>query len=456
MIGWRAIRHAGQMAQAHARLRDVVTGSVVSVFALLVPVLGIHDEPSRAPRLAEFAAAAAVIVAMVVRRRWPGWAIGVVAGAAVLLSTSGHEQPVLVVTMFLLFYGYAGREDRPARGRVWVAATAAAGLLYAAGVGWGGGGWWSTENLGVFAWIGMATAIGDAGRSRRAYIAEVEQRALRAEQTRDAEARRRVAEERLRIARDLHDVVAHHIAVIKVQARGAQHLLVQQPERAGPALGHISRAADAVLTEIAAVIGILRNPDLSGDCRPGEEMTPGDRPGDPARGLAMLGRLLDDAAGGLSVEHRQHGIARPLPALVDLAAYRIVQEALTNARKHGTGKVQLTIGYTPDSVTATVSNTARPAGPMPHPAADPDGAPRYGLIGMRERATAAGGTVTAELMPGGRFVVEATLPAPPGQPAQQTDEPAQSQRPTTPPTSHGPATSPVSRGRDDNPRTARR
>jgi signal transduction histidine kinase len=245
------------------------------------------------------------------------------------------------------------------------------------------GGWFAPENLAVFGWTAAATAIGDARRSRRAYIFAVEERARRAEETREEEARRRVAEERLRIARELHDVVAHHIAVINVQAGAAAHVLPTRPEAVGPALAHIRRASDTALKELSAVVGVLRNAE-------------------PTRGLARLGELLDAlAAAGLRVEHTQHGQARELPAVVDLAAYRIVQEALTNAQRHGTGTACLVVTYEPDRVVVEVTN---PVGP-PSPGSG------YGLVGMRERAAAAGGTVTAGL-DDRQFVVRAELPAP--------------------------------------------
>ena len=145
--------------------------------------------------------------------------------------------------------------------------------------------WWRPDALSVTAWVFMAAAVGDATRSHRAYIAEVEERARRAEQTREEEADRRVMQERLRIARELHDVVAHHIAVISVQAGAATHVLERRPDQVGPVLAHIREASDIVLKEISSVVGVLRNP--------GDQINT-----EPAPGVVRLPELVDGPAGG--------------------------------------------------------------------------------------------------------------------------------------------------------------
>ncbi|MBX6752256.1 MAG: hypothetical protein IRY85_21780 [Micromonosporaceae bacterium] len=263
--------------------------------------------------------------------------------------------------------------------------------VYAAAMVWSGEGWFGLP-LGAVAWIGMATAVGDAVRSSRAYVAAVEERAARAEQTRESEARRRVTEERVRIARELHDVVAHHIAVINVQAGLAEQSVRTRPEQAEAALGHVRQAARTVLNELTTILAVLRQP---GDI---------DAPTEPVRGLAQLGELLDSlASAGLRVAHHQAGTARSLPPAVDWAAYRIVQEALTNAYKHGRdGSAELRIEYAPDAVIIDVGNFVDPGRLRPDAAG-------HGLTGMRERAIAVGGTLTAGPN-GGRFHVRAVLP----------------------------------------------
>ncbi|GAB7045896.1 histidine kinase [Catenuloplanes indicus JCM 9534] len=251
--------------------------------------------------------------------------------------------------------------------------------------------WWNTEQFTAFALLAGGAVWGDSVRTRRAYVAEVTDRARRAEETREAEARRRVTDERLRIARELHDVVAHHIAVISVHAGAAGHVLRDDPEKVWPVLAHIRTAADTVLHEIKSVVAVLRDPDDAAGT-------------EPAPGLDRLPDLLAGLdATGFTVRHRQTGEPRPVPAVVNLAAYRIVQEALTNAHRHGAGGATLDLEYTAGTVRIDVVN--RVAGHR-------DGRPGagFGLLGMRERAAAAHGTIEAGPAPGGLFRVRAELP----------------------------------------------
>jgi signal transduction histidine kinase len=340
-------------------------------------------------------AGATALFALATRRRWPERVLilDTVVSVGVIIAT-GHRHPLLILAWLFLAYTFARRTNRR---RAWLVAGACIAAMYIASGLFTTGSWATPDNLGATAWSIAVVAIADATRSRRAYISEVEDRAERAEATREEEARRRVAEERLRIARELHDVVAHHIAVINVQAGAAAHVLETRPEAVGPALIHIRRAADTVLKELASVVGVLRGED---------EL---DAPTEPTRGLAKLSELLDAfAAAGLRVEHRQQGAARDLPAVVDLAAYRIVQESLTNAQKHGTGKASLSVTYAPHAVRIEVVNAVG--------AYTSGSGSGYGLVGMRERAAATGGSVTAGIEPDGRFAVHAELPTPKEQP----------------------------------------
>lgn len=158
---------------------------------------------------------------------------------------------------------------------------------------------------------------------RRAFVHAIKERALRAERTREEEARRRVAEERLRIARDLHDVVAHHIALVNVQAGVAAHVMDKRPDQAKEALAHVREASRSALNELRATVGLLRQ---SGDP---------EAPTEPAPGLARLDELADTFRNaGLPVEVARSDSGTVLPAAADLAAYRVIQEALTNVRKH--------------------------------------------------------------------------------------------------------------------------
>ncbi|WP_314411305.1 sensor histidine kinase [Streptomyces sp. DSM 40484] len=386
---------ARDTARRHPLLRDVLLAVGVVGMALVT------DSPGQAPRgttTDDVMGFALGMLAVAARRRFNRVALGACVGAAIVfLARDGQQQPMLTGAIALLLYTYAARTDRR---KAWLIAGGIAVLLFLGGLLREAS---EGDNIGLLAWLGVGASIGDATRSRRAYIAEVEERARRAEQSRDEEARLRVVQERLRIARELHDVVAHHIAVIKVQASGAKHVLAHRPDRAGPALDHISRAADTALKEMASVVGLLRNsPDVDETTGLGTE---------PTRGLVRLPQLVDSfTTAGLRVECHQVGEARDLPVLVDMAAYRIAQEALTNAQKYGDGAARLTIHYTPETVTLDITNaigapTARPGS-------------GYGILGMRERAAANAGTLRAGPCGPGRFAVHAKLPAPAREAAQ--------------------------------------
>ncbi|MBB4743898.1 signal transduction histidine kinase [Actinoplanes octamycinicus] len=383
----RAMRFIRRGDGRHPVLIDTLLGGILAAPAVLVAMT--PHPPTGPVSTGSVGAALFAWAAVACRRLWPIPVLLITDLATVALTLrSGSQQPALMIALVVVVYTVASRLDRR---RTWAMAVAVALPLYLATVLTSASDWWAPQNIGSLAWIGMAAAVGDATRTRLAYVAEVEERARRAEQNRDQEARRRVVEERIRIARELHDVVSHHIAVINVQAGAARHVLRHQPQAADSALEHIRRASDTVLRELGSIVGVLRQPDEPDD------------PDEPTRGLARIVKLLDAAgAAGLKVEHHQNGEARQLPAVVDLAAYRILQEALTNAHKHGTGTACLTIEYTPGHVLLEVTNRIGAPGPTSG----------YGLVGMRERASAAGGTLTAERCPDGRFRVRAVLPAP--------------------------------------------
>jgi signal transduction histidine kinase len=233
--------------------------------------------------------------------------------------------------------------------------------------------------------------VGLAVSSQRAAVAAAEERAQQAEATREEEAVRRVTDERLRIARELHDVVAHHISVINVQAGVARHLLDAQPDKAREAMGLVRESSRTVLTEMSTVLGLLRT---------GED----ELPTAPAPGLGQISALLDSMRrAGLQVTARTSGEPRPLSQIADLTAYRVAQESLTNALKHGTGTADLDFDYDTSGVTVEVRNPQRTSGP---PA--PGGG--HGLVGMRERVAAIGGRFTAGATPDGSFTVCVQIP----------------------------------------------
>ncbi|MFJ8927596.1 sensor histidine kinase [Streptomyces sp. NPDC102364] len=242
----------------------------------------------------------------------------------------------------------------------------------------------------------LPVAWGSALQARRAYLGSLYMRAELAERTREEEARRRVEEERVRIARELHDVVAHHLALANAQAGTAAHLVRRRPEQAERLITDLAGTTGSALRELKATVGLLRRPDEQG------------RSTEPSPGLGRLPELIaEHAAMGLAVTVSDEGEERPLAPGVDLTAYRIVQEALTNVGKHAaTATARVTLSYAGNLLTITVADDG--AGERATPAEDAPGG--YGLIGMRERAHSAGGRFTAGRGPDGGFTVVAELP----------------------------------------------
>jgi signal transduction histidine kinase len=241
----------------------------------------------------------------------------------------------------------------------------------------------------VSAWV-----LGDSMAYRRAHYAWLEERARRAEAERDAKAQVAVAAERARIAREMHDVIAHNVSVMVVQADGAAFAFDDDPARARQAIDAISRTGRQALTEMRRLLGVLRN----------GEKTTGMA---PQPGLAQISELLTEARlAGLPVSLTIEGMPQPLDDGRELAAYRIVQEALTNTRKHGGlgAHAAVLLHYTGDGLLVQVTDTGHA------PAAATDGT-GHGITGMRERVLLYGGTLRAGPRPGGGYEVSAKLPS---------------------------------------------
>ncbi|WP_327089158.1 sensor histidine kinase [Nonomuraea sp. NBC_01738] len=238
----------------------------------------------------------------------------------------------------------------------------------------------------ITGWVVAALAFGGVTRNRRAYQHEAEQRALDAERTKEEEARLRATEERLRIARELHDVLGHNISLINVQAGAALHGLKKRPEDAESALRTIKDTSKDTLRQLRTTLGVLRQVDE-------------DAPTAPADSLSRLDDLVKRS--GIEVEVR--GSAPELAAPVDLAAARIIQESLTNVSRHSAaGAATLELVQRDGSIVITVSDQG--------PGTAFTGGSGFGVQGMRERATALGGTLEAGPKKGGGFTVVATLP----------------------------------------------
>ncbi|HYN16668.1 MAG TPA: histidine kinase [Actinomycetes bacterium] len=261
----------------------------------------------------------------------------------------------------------------------------------------------------AFASLGLAGAwvLGDRARVQRALAAELQERAVRLERERAEEARRAVASERARIARELHDVVAHHVSMMVVQAEAGP--LAADPARAAGAFEAIAATGRQALVEMRRLLGVLRG---DGDQAPSLA---------PQPGLAEVPALVEQVGqAGLRVELVVEGTKAALPPGIDLSAYRIVQEALTNALRHGgAGSARVLVRYGEDDLELQIDNGVEPppaaAGPL-RPAILPVGSDRQdrrsgrGLLGMRERVNLFGGELHAGPEPGGGFTVEARLP----------------------------------------------
>ncbi|MFF4322337.1 sensor histidine kinase [Streptomyces sp. NPDC001568] len=390
------------------RAHPLATDAGLAVGAFVAMVVGSFADPhgphgptfgTRAPEPLSLLLMLLGAATLVERRRRPRAVLAATCGLSLLELATGEPRAPVVMCAVIALYTVAALTDRPTTWRT--------GLLTMAGLTGvamlaGPLPWYAQENLGIFAWTGMAAAAGDAVRSRRAFVDAIRERAERAERTREEEARRRVAEERLRIARDLHDVVAHHIALVNVQAGVAAHVMDRRPDQAKEALAHVREASRCALNELRATVGLLRQ---SGDP---------EAPTEPAPGLAVLDELLDTFRNaGLPVEvFVELGRERAaLPSPVDLTAYRVIQEALTNVRKHaGPGaRAEVSVVRVGASVEVTVLDDGGDgADPSPEPV-DPHGG--HGLLGMRERAVALGGSCFAGPRFGGGYRVHAILPA---------------------------------------------
>jgi signal transduction histidine kinase len=369
----------------------------VAVAAVTAAAVRVAIEPhSTPPDAFAYVLAVAFGALLLLRRRWP---LGVFAASNVLLFvyyTMGYPGMTPAIPLGVALYTAA------AAGHLrWCLASTAFYMTAGAVVVGFREGTPALEVLTSFlpqaSLMVALSLLGDAVRSRRGWQAEVRERLARVEADREREARRRVERERLRIARELHDVLAHTIAVVTVQAGVAADVLTESPEQARSALEAIRAASREAMAELKATVGVLRGGERDGEGAPRA----------PSPGLGQLGGLLEAAReGGLRVEAEVCGEPRPLPALVDLTAYRIVQESLTNVGRHaGAASATVTIRYEPGAVVVEVDDDGR--GPA---ATAADHRPGYGLAGMAERSAALGGSLEAGARPGGGFRVTARLP----------------------------------------------
>jgi signal transduction histidine kinase len=331
------------------------------------------------------------------RRRFPGAVLAASVASGLAVAAIGLPPETLGLAILVAVYSVAAYGDR------WVSlAGLAAAELGSAAVQLTPSRFNAPTVVTNTLVIGAAWLLGHFVGVRRAYTARVE-RTAELERARAEQARQAVAEERLRLARELHDVVAHSISVIAVQSGVGAHVAKTQPEEAAKALAAIEATSRAALTELRRLLGVLRQED-----EPQGDLA-------PVPGLADLDGLLAEVAkAGLGVRLRVEGTPSPLPTGVDLSAYRIVQEALTNVVKHaGPARAQVVVGYRDQDVTVEVTDDGRG---VVAPTGDGRAGVGHGLIGMRERVAVFGGDLEVGPRPGGGFRVAARLPLAADQP----------------------------------------
>jgi signal transduction histidine kinase len=380
--------------QAHPFAADVLLAVVVT--ALTVPSLwstptGEGDTNFRDPDVLGLVLLVLSSAPIAWRRRSPFPTLVVVGTAAVLYEAFGYPTQFSTVGVLIALYTAAAHLDRrrSLQAGLFVAAGLAVVLITAR--------WEVTigsvaSNIVIFATVWL---IGDNLKTRRAYVDSLRERAERAEQTRAAEAQRAVAEERTRIARELHDVVAHSMSVMLVQTGAARRVLSTDPAQATAALQAVEDTGRGAMQEMRRLLGVLREDTAPATLAPQPSLD----------GLEALTAQFGEA--GLHVTLDVSALDRPLPAGVELSAYRIVQEALTNALKHaGPGvSVVVTVRADGDDLDVEVVDDGRGAA-----AALTTGGGGHGVVGMRERADVCGGDLVAGPRAGGGFEVRARLP----------------------------------------------
>ncbi|GGM74276.1 sensor histidine kinase [Dactylosporangium sucinum] len=375
---------------SRVRVAVIDVGLALGVATMVAALAVRADEPqSRAPDVAGYVLAAVVGAALVVRRRRPVAVLVGLATAVLVYNAYGFPGIGFLWPLIVALYTAA------AAGRLAVALAVVAGMLTVDAT-------WllfavhhpplqvTTMIVTDATVAGLAVALGDAVRSRRGWAAETRERLRRMGEDKEREAQRALVDERLRIARELHDVTAHTLTVAAVQVNVAADALISAPAEAHAALDIARQVNDQALRELTAAVRVLR----AGDVPTGWA---------PLPGLAQLDRLVAGVrTGGLEVELVAGGDATHVPAAVGLTVYRVVQEALTNVVKHAAAThVRIALRYAPDGVTVCVADDGR--GPVP------GGEPGHGLIGLRERVAGLDGRFTAAAAQRG-FRVQAWIP----------------------------------------------
>ncbi len=379
----------------HTRLAATRDAAVAAVaFGLTLAMLAHGSGATRTLDASGVALAAIACLPLLAHRRRPLEVFVVCTVASATIESRGYALGPPFGPTVALFYLAADRRT-PDRMRQIAAIVVALGALHVGVAAATTSGFPTTAILGAIILWGGAWIVGDQLRQRRQRLADLRERADRSERETARERRLAVAEERNRIARDLHDSAAHAINVILVQAGGARLLQDRDPGAVSAALSTIEDVARETIEEIDQLIHGLRTTDES------DQMT---APVEPPTGLASVPTLLErHHAAGMTLDMQVDGSPRPLAPGPDQAAYRILQESLTNAARHGNGAVEVRIAYGQCQLELTISNPTRGNG------AGDAGTPGYGMLGMRERAALLGGSLHAGPRDG-LFRVKARLP----------------------------------------------
>ncbi|WP_067436632.1 sensor histidine kinase, partial [Nocardioides jensenii] len=379
-------------------------GAVIAIAFALCLLGGVVqvDDTLSAPPGAAYVIGVLSCAVLPWRHRSPVTALAVTTVCGMLVAPAGLLlTPLIVAPAAIAAYAVAVHTERRLAGMI---LPASAVLLILPTPLFGDVSWADASRLGAsVAVVLVAGVLGHSTQNRRAYLAAMEERAHRAELGRESEARRRVTEERMHIARELHDLVAHQITLANAQATVAAHLFDTRPEQTRTSLDQLVETTSNALDDLRATVGLLRE---SGESA---------APAEPAPGLSRLPTLVESFRRvGLEVSVHEEGRGRALPPGVDLTAYRIIQEALTNVTKHaGAGVARVNLVWGVDRVSITVADDGAESGPNPPGPGVAPRPPGYGLIGMRERATAIGGDLSAGRRSEGGFLVATDLPAPP-------------------------------------------
>jgi len=344
----------------------------------------------RPPGWAAYALAAAAFLPLAVRRKTPWVAFVLSCAAAITYSVTVPSPAPTVLAPMIAIYTVALRTSHRRSGLV---AVLVAGLVVAAGLFvFSPTVRWVAEIMGPIVLLTATALLGQSERNRREYVAEYRQRALEAERTREEEALRRVDEERIRIARDVHDIVAHSLSIVTVQAGAAAALLDDSPQAARESIENVRTTGKQALTELRSMLDVLRTSDA-------------DAPLAPAAHVSNVARLIESVReAGLEVVLRTKGDLERVPAYAGVSAYRIVQEALTNVVRHsGATRVDVLIDATARELIVEVEDHGSGTGTLQITEG-------HGIRGMRERVDALGGTF--EVGPGktGGACVTATIP----------------------------------------------